>query len=370
MAAHRWREGWVAWRNRLLSDARFQRWAAGFPLTRGIANRRATALFDVVAGFVYSQVLTACVELGLLERLLRAPTAAAELAEDLSLPLESAERLLAAAAALGLAERVGDGRFALGPQGAALLGNAGLKDMIAHHALLYADLADSVGVLRRGRGELARFWPYAEAGGARAAAAEAVSAYSALMTSTQPAVAAEILHAYDVRRHKSVLDVGGGEGAFLAAAGADAPKLGLILFDLPAVCERAQRHFESRGLSQRATAIGGDFLTDPIPRGADLMTLVRIVHDQSDQGALTLLRNIRSALPSEGALLVAEPMSGAPKADRVADAYFGMYLLAMGRGRARTPAEIVSLLREAGFGHFRRLRTRTPSLLSIIVARR
>ena len=33
-------ERWFAWRNRLLADPGFQRWAASFPLTRPIARRR------------------------------------------------------------------------------------------------------------------------------------------------------------------------------------------------------------------------------------------------------------------------------------------------------------------------------------------
>ena len=42
----------------------FQRWAASFSLTRGFARRDAVQLYDLVAGFVYSQTLLACTELG------------------------------------------------------------------------------------------------------------------------------------------------------------------------------------------------------------------------------------------------------------------------------------------------------------------
>jgi demethylspheroidene O-methyltransferase len=46
---------------RLIASARFQRWAAGFFLTRWIARRKARSVFDLVAGFVYSQTcLPAC----------------------------------------------------------------------------------------------------------------------------------------------------------------------------------------------------------------------------------------------------------------------------------------------------------------------
>ena len=91
---------WLGLRNRILSSPRFQRWAARFPLTRLIARRRASSLFDLCAGFVYSQVLNATVRLRLLEELTAGPQTAAELAPVLALGPDAARRLLDAAAAL------------------------------------------------------------------------------------------------------------------------------------------------------------------------------------------------------------------------------------------------------------------------------
>ena len=51
------------------------------------------------------------------------------------------------------------------------------------------------------------------------------------------------------------------------------------------------------------------------------------------------------------------------------DVYFAFYLLAMGRGRARSPDELTALLHAAGFSRVRRLRTRTPALLRALIAR-
>lgn len=363
-----WREAALTCRNRLLANPRFQRWAADFPLTRPVARRRARDLFDLVSGFVYSQTLFACIRLKLFERLAEGSQTAEAMAEALSLPLDSTKRLLSAATALRLVDRVGSTHYVLGPQGAALLGNAGLAEMIAHHDHLYADLGDSVGLLKRGQGSLAAYWPYATSTAPQSISGEGVAAYSSLMAATQPTVAADILHAYPIGRHRRLLDVGGGEGAFLAAAGAHAFKLDLMLFDLPAVTERARARLAAAGLSERAEIHAGDFLTDPIPKGADLITLVRILHDHDDAGALALLRGVRTALPANGALLIAEPMSGGTGPDRIADVYFAFYLLAMGRGRARTSRELFELLRAAGFSRMRRLRTRTPFLLRAILA--
>jgi len=368
---------WIDWRNRLLSDPRFQRWAADFPLTRPIARSRAKGLFDLVAGFVYSQTLAACVRLDLFRILNDGPMSVGALADRLDLPVEATARLLGAAASLRLVEPAGrDGsdsqtsaRYALGVQGAALLGNAGLLEMIAHHDLLYADLGDSVGLLRRGAGSLATFWPYAVSATPAAKTAAEVQAYSELMAASLPTVAADVFKAYPIARHRKLMDVGGGEGAFLTAAAAHAPRLELRLFDLPAVAARARARLARHGLEGRSEVLEGDFLSEPLPAGADLITLIRILHDHDDAGVLALLRRVREALPDDGALLIAEPMSDAKGGDRVADAYFAFYLKAMGRGRARTPQELGVLLDAAGFTRRRQLRTRSPFLLRAILAR-
>ncbi len=368
---------WIDWRNRLLSDPRFQRWAADFPLTRPIARSRAKGLFDLVAGFVYSQTLAACVRLDLFRILSNGPMTVGALAERLDLPVEATARLMGAAASLRLVEPAGkDGadpqtsaRYALGVQGAALLGNAGLMEMIAHHDLLYADLGDSVGLLRRGAGSLATFWPYAVSATPAQKTASEVQAYSELMAASLPTVAADVFKAYPIGRHRRLMDVGGGEGAFLTAAAAHAPNLELRLFDLPAVADRARARLARHNLEHRAEVLEGDFLSEALPVGADLITLIRILHDHDDAGVLALLCRVRAALPDDGALLVAEPMSDAKGGDRVADAYFAFYLKAMGRGRARTPQELGALMETAGFTRRRQLRTRSPFLLRAILAR-
>lgn len=358
-------------RDRLVANPRFRRWAAAFPLTRPIARRRTRALFDLCAGFVYSQVLAACVRLDLFDALAEGPSTAAALSARLSLPLEATERLLAAAVSLGLAARRGGGRYGLGPLGAAMVGNAAVTEMVRHHAMLYADLADPVALLRgqAGATELARFWSYSGAGRPSGLPTEQVAAYTALMAASQPLVADEVLDAYRLDRHRRLLDVGGGDGRFLEAAAGRAPGLQLTLFDLPAVAERARARFAAAGLAGRADAVGGDFLSAPLPRGADVISLVRVVHDHDDPAASAILRAVRAALPPDGTLLLAEPMSGTPGAEPIGDAYFGFYLLAMGRGRARTPAELAALLEAAGFDRIRRRPTRTPLLVSLMVAR-
>lgn len=360
------RDRWRAWRNGLIGSPEFQRWAARFPLTRPVARRRAQALFDLTAGFVYSQIAHACVRSGLLERLATGPAAVGDLAAHLDLDRDGTLRLLRAAAALKLAESAGGDRWALGVEGAALLGAPGVAAMIDHHALLYGDLADPLALLRRGGGSgaLAAYWTYAEGGPPDA---EAARAYSGLMTASQAMVAAQVLDAYPLERHQRLLDVGGGEGTFLRAVAARAPAVERMLFDLPAVAERARERFAAGGLPLQAT--GGDVFRDALPEGADVVSLIRVLHDHDDEPALAILQAIRRALAPGATLIIGEPMAREPGAERVGDAYFGFYLLAMGSGRPRPAREIIAMCEQAGFASARRIPTAMPMIASLIVAR-
>jgi demethylspheroidene O-methyltransferase len=357
-------------RDRWLASPRFQRLATRFPLTRPIARSRARALFDLCAGFIYSQVLLACVELRLFEILAEGPRTAEQLAARVDLPQEAMLRLLDAAVSLRLVSRRGSGRYGLGDLGAALLGNPAVPAMVAHHRLVYADLADPVALLRGAAGSrgLNHFWSYASGERPDTLEADAVAPYTTLMAASQPLVAAEVLDAYRLDRHRCLLDVGGGNGAFLTAVAARAPDLRLMLFDLPGVVEHARANLAAVGLAERTTLVGGDFHTDPVPGGADVVSLVRIVHDHDDAAALALLRAVHAALPPGGTLLLAEPMAGTRGAEPIGDAYFGFYLLAMGQGRARSAARLQEMLALAGFRSSRPVPTQTPLLTGLIVA--
>ncbi len=356
-------------RDRLLANRRFRNWAAAFPLTRPLARRHATELFDICAGFVYSSVLLACVRLDLFAVLASSPRTTAELATLLDLPDAAVNRLLAAASALRLVERRSGGRYGLGPRGAVVHSMPGVQAMVEHHTLLYADLYDPVALLRRGRGDrLGGYWGYAGSDQPDALAAEAVSPYSRLMALSQPLVADEVLAVHAFRRYRRLLDVGGGEGAFLSEVARRWPHLRGTVADLPAVAELARQRFAANGLSDRLDATGVDFYRDPLPPGADLISLVRILHDHNDVDVEHILAAVFRALEPGGRLLVAEPLAETAGAEAMGDAYFGFYLLAMGKGRPRSASVLCAMINAAGFTRVRLLKAHNPLQTRVIVA--
>ncbi len=346
-APRRPRAGMVA---RLLANPRFQSLAARVPVIRSIARRDGAVLFDLVQGFVQSQVLFALVELGVLRRLYhQGAQEAGALARTCDVPPDRMAYLVQAGAALGLLRRRRDGRFVLARRGAALLGVPGLEAMIRHHRAFYADMADPVALLRgEGETELARFWPYVFGAGS-GIAPEVAERYSDLMAQSQGLVAEDVLRMVPLRGLRCLMDVGGGSGAFLAAVARRYRGMGLRLYDLPEVRPEAARRLGAAGLSGRVEMLAGSFREEAPPGGADAISLIRVLYDHEDDTVRDLLAKCHAALPPGGRLIVAEPMAGGARPERAGDVYFAFYTMAMGTGRVRSAARIAQMCREAGF---------------------
>ncbi len=344
--------------HRLAASRRFQALAARLPFVNRLVAAEGAAIFDIVSGFVQSQALAALVELRVLDRAAEGPVA-----DVPGLPPDRAALLLQAGAALRLLRRRRDGRYGLTLRGSAFLGVPGLADMVRHHRVLYADLADPAAFLR---GEtdpaLARFWPYVFGAGAARDPAMAAR-YSRLMADTQVLVAEDTLRLVPLKGVAHLMDVGGGTGAFLRAVHARHPALRLTLFDLPAVVAGAE-------VPAGTTVAGGSFRDDPLPPGADAISLVRVLYDHADATVAALLARAFAALPPGGLLIVSEPMSGGARPDRATDVYFAFYTAAMRTGRTRSADEIGRLVAAAGFGRIRALRGPRPFVTSVLTARR
>ena len=367
-----WRTRLQAWRARQVARPEFRRFVQWLPLSRGFSRAQEADLFSLVTGFVQSQILFATVETGLLGALEAEPATVAELVRVTGLSEDRLRRLLQAAEAVRLVKLGQDGFVTLADHGAVVQSDPGIRAMIRHHALLYRDLSDPVALFDGSRSdtELRRLWSYAGSGRESTVRPGDAAAYSALMAASQSMLADEILDAYDFGRHSRLLDVGGGEGAFITAVSARHPALALSLFDLPPVAERARQRFAGEPLDQCPHCHGGSFLDDPLPRDNDCVTLVRVLFDHEDAVVLRLLRNVRAAMQPGHTLVIAEPMAGAQtRGQQLSTAYFGIYVLAMGSGRCRTPAEIIALATSAGFSGFEIRPCRSALLATLVVAR-
>ncbi|MDO9640455.1 MAG: methyltransferase [Pseudotabrizicola sp.] len=341
---------------------RFHTIAERIPGLRLKSRAEGRALFDVVQGFVQSQALLALVELQVLHRLAEGPLGTAALAHGAEVPTDRMAILLQAGAAMRLL-RHARGLWHLTPRGGAFLTVPGLEAMVRHHDVLYRDLSDPVAFFRgQTQPQLAGFWPYVF--GAGGAADPALAArYSRLMADSQALVAADTLRLVSLSGTNHLMDVGGGTGAFLRSVAAEYPGLRLTLFDLPAVVAGAAP-------LPNLTVQAGSFRDDPLPQGADMISLIRVLYDHTDATVAALLGAAFRALPPGGRLLISEPMSGGARPDPATDVYFAVYTLAMQTGRTRSADEISALLAASGFATIRPQAGARPFVTSVITAQK
>ncbi|GHU55915.1 methyltransferase [Bacteroidia bacterium] len=140
----------------------------------------------------------------------------------------------------------------------------------------------------------------------------------------------------DFRKHKSIMDIGGGYGAAINAIKSKYPTIECFLFDLQKVIENVQ--------IENISKIAGDFFED-IPRLADAVILSRVLHDWNDEKATSILQNCYNALPSNGILYVIE--NCAEKINDIALLSLSMTLIC--KSYERTTKEYVSICEQNGF---------------------
>jgi hypothetical protein len=183
-------------------------------------------------------------------------------------------------------------------------------------------------------------------------------------------VAVALAGAYDFSPFRTVVDVGGGNGALLLGLLAAYPHLRGIVFDLPHVAERARAEVAGAGLSARCEVASGSFF-ESVPAGADAYVLKHVIHDWNDERAAAILRSCRAAMPAHGRLLIVEGLYP-QRIDRSFEsrgaAANDVNMLVCTGGRQRSEAEFRDLLGASGFRLTRIVPT--PALVTVIEGER
>lgn len=174
-----------------------------------------------------------------------------------------------------------------------------------------------------------------------------------------------VLPAYDGWRSiRTLVDTGGGNGAFLAGILRRFGHLRATLLDLPHVVTGARAVLQGEGVADRCAVVGGSFF-DAIPPGADAYLLKRVLYHWSDDDALTLLRRLREAMRPDSRLLLLEPV--AEPGDGVeAGKLYDLILLTMAGGGLRSRVEIEALLEAADLRIERLIRTLMLPIVEIV----
>ena len=170
------------------------------------------------------------------------------------------------------------------------------------------------------------------------------NAMTTMSNLTGPSIAA----AYDFGAWGSLMDVGGGNGIFLAHILRAHPQLRGVLADQEHVLARAREHQYLGGdLAGRASMEPCNFF-EHIPAGSRAYVMKSCIHDWDDEQSRAILLNCRKAVPADGALLLVELQLGDANTPSFGK-FIDVAMLSLTGGRERTEAEYASLLASANF---------------------
>jgi O-methyltransferase domain/Dimerisation domain len=308
-------------------------------------------LHRLLNGYQVSQALHVLAVLGIPDRLAGGPCSSQDLAAVVGAADEPLYRLLRAVAAIGVLEELPERRFALTEVGEGLRSDvsgslAGWAAFVGreYYWAAWSRLIDGV----RTGGHAFRLehgtdpWTY------RQTHPEEIPIFHRAMNSVSGQVADSLAAAYDFSRFRSVVDVGGGGGALIAAILGRHPGVRAVLFDLPRMVADARLFIEAAGFGARCELVGGNFF-DGVPSGGDAYVLKSVLHDWYDADVKRILDVCHAAMRPDAVLLVIERLLEPP--NEGADGKFSdLNMLVAAGGCERTTEEWEAVLRAGGFG--------------------
>ncbi len=270
------------------------------------------------------------------------PASARELAEERGLNLRATTRLLDCLVTLDLLEKHGN-HYCVTERGVLFSSDHPdtLLPMVLHTSNLWSRWSALTDIVRHGSEAQPR---------REERTAKEQEVFIDAMHVVARALSKEIADAYDTRRFKKLLDVGGGSGTYTAAFLKKNPQLKAVLFDLQEVVWKARERLQVEGLLDRVALVGGDFYKDELPPGCDLAFVSAIIHQNSPEQNIDLFRKIYRALVPGGFILIRDHIMDETRTYPPAGAMFALNMLVNTQGGdTYTFSEVKACLEAAGF---------------------
>jgi hypothetical protein len=318
------------------------------------------AVQQLANGYWTTQIVYTMAKLAIPDLLAEGPQGVDKLAKATETNAPSLYRLMRAVASLGLVRERPDGLFETTDLGRCLA--TGAPGNLRARAILNGDewypawggLLDSV---RTGETAFDRVIgrPLFEH---LACNPRTAAVFNDTMAGSTESAARAVASVYDFSQCTTVVDVGGGTGAFLAGLLEANPHMRGILFDLPSVIPDAEGLLASAGVTERCEVVAGDCF-EAVPAGGDAYILSWVIHDWDDEQSITILKNCRQAMADHARLLLIEQVIP-PGNDPSLSKLYDLHMLVLTGGRERTENEYQALLAAADLELARVIQTDVP----------
>ncbi|MEI6682544.1 MAG: methyltransferase [Bacteroidota bacterium] len=181
--------------------------------------------------------------------------------------------------------------------------------------------------------------------------------------------AVETADALDLSSTGKVLDVGGGSGAFAFAMIRRNPFIRATIFDLPNIIPITERYIAQSGLSDKVDTVTGDYLADDLGKDYDLALMSAIIHINSPEENILLIRKGAAALNPGGQLVILDHIMSADRTEPAVGAIFALNMLVGTlHGDTYTRDEISGWMEAAGLTDI--VLKETPSGVQLMTGRK
>lgn len=174
-----------------------------------------------------------------------------------------------------------------------------------------------------------------------------------------------LIGSIDLSGVKKVLDVGGGSGAFSMAFAGAGDQISATVFDLPNVVSLTQRYIEEAGLKDKVDTVPGDYNTDELPSGYDLVFLSAIIHSNSPESNISLFKKAERALNPGGRIVISDFIMDDDRTSPGFGAFFSLNMLVNTEaGDTYTESEIKDWMEKAGFSFAERKESKNTGVMT------
>ncbi|MGD9158434.1 MAG: methyltransferase [Desulfobacteraceae bacterium] len=176
--------------------------------------------------------------------------------------------------------------------------------------------------------------------------------------------APSLIEQIDLSGVKKVLDVGGGSGAYSIAFVKAGDDICSTVFDLPNVVSMTENYIRDAGLEGKIDTALGDYNTDELPSGYDLVFLSAIIHINSPEQNIELINKSSRALNSGGMIVISDFIMDDDRIHPSFGAFFALNMLVnTDSGDTYTESEVKDWLEQAGMTFVERKETRSTGLI-------
>ena len=320
------------------------------------------ALRELGSAFQRSRVLLTAYELDLFTALGEGARTSAQVATALGTDSRATDRLMNALCALGLLRKE-RGAFANTPAADECLvrGRPRYLSGLGHTAHLWDSWSGLTRAVRHGGA--------VDCGDVADRNDEWRTAFIEAMHARARSTAPDLIALLDLDGVERVLDVGGGSGIYSMAFVGAGDGIHATVFDLPEVIPLTRAYIEGEGLSERIDTATGDYTTDPLPGGYDLVFLSAIVHSNGPEANAALIDKCAAALRPGGRVVVVDFIMDDDRTTPAHGALFALNMLvATSAGDTFTESEVRGWLAAAGLEGMTRMDT--PFGTGIVSGRR